>query len=249
MFSQLKRRAKLAFYAGRKYECPLCNYRTRKFHRSRLTYPVLQQQDVIGAGPRACGCYRCGSTDRERLIYVHLRERMNIFADRELRILHFAPEKNLSLTLSRAGFAEYVCGDLFTEGYTYPEYVRHMNVLDIPFADGSFDVVICNHLLEHIPDDRAAMREIHRVLKPGGRALLQVPLALKLAETYEDPTITTAEDRGRAYGQFDHVRLYGRDYGDRLAGVGFSVERHDTARHYPQHGLNPRETLYVGVRT
>jgi SAM-dependent methyltransferase len=99
-----------------------------------------------------------------------------------------------------------------------------MDVQDIPAADESFDAVICNHVLEHVPDDRRAMREIRRVLKPGGWAILGVPLQRQRDDSFEDPSITSPEERERAYGQFDHVRVYGRDYPDRLRECGFEVE-------------------------
>jgi SAM-dependent methyltransferase len=162
-----------------------------------------------------------------------------------MHILHIAPEKHLSRELMRHQFVEYVCGDLFTEGYSYPDHVRNMNVLDLPFADGHFDLVICNHVLEHVTDDRSAMREILRVLKPGGRAVLQVPISANSAVTHEDGTLSDPGERERLFGQPDHVRIYGQDYVERLSAVGFHVDRINISRKFRRSGLDPREDLFI----
>jgi len=103
----------------------------------------------------------------------------------------------------------------------------NMDITDIQYSADSFDAVICNHVLEHIPNDRVAMKELHRVLRPDGWALLQVPISLNSETTYEDASITTPDGRERAFGQADHVRIYARDYVDRLRGAGFGVEVFD----------------------
>ena len=105
-----------------------------------------------------------------------------------------------------------------------------MDITDIQYPDASFDVIVCYHVLEHVPDDRLAMREMRRVLKPGGWAILQSPLRVELEKTYEDFSITAPEERERAFGQRDHVRLYGRDYEQRLQESGWIVERDNFAR-------------------
>ncbi|MBT8269766.1 MAG: methyltransferase domain-containing protein, partial [Bacteroidia bacterium] len=101
------------------------------------------------------------------------------------------------------------------------------DICDLPFDDDSYDFIICNHVLEHIPDDRKAMSELLRILKPGGRAILQIPQDMEREETYEDPSITDPKEREKHFGQYDHVRVYGRDYFDRLRSVGFKVEEVD----------------------
>ncbi len=101
------------------------------------------------------------------------------------------------------------------------------DICDLPFADDSFDIILCNHVLEHIPDDRKAMKELYRVMKPGGWGIFQVPQDLKREHTFEDDTITNKKERARIFGQYDHVRIYGRDYFERLRSVGFKVEEVD----------------------
>jgi SAM-dependent methyltransferase len=102
-----------------------------------------------------------------------------------------------------------------------------INIADIPLPDDQFDCVICYHVLEHIPDDQKAMRELFRVLKPGGWAILQSPIDFNHDKTFEDPSIVSPDERERFFGQNDHVRIYGRDYKDRLEKAGFVVKVDD----------------------
>ena len=138
-------------------------------------------------------------------------------ADGALSVLHFAPELELQRYL-RAGRPAHRSADIDS-----PLADDQVDIVDLPYADASFDVVICLHVLEHIPDDGKAMRELHRVLVPGGQAIVMVPIDHRRETTLEDSSVTTPEDRHRVFGQFDHVRLYGRDFGDRLAAAGFDV--------------------------
>jgi SAM-dependent methyltransferase len=148
-------------------------------------------------------------------------------------------------TLEKRLGSRYVSADLSS-----PDVMVRLDIVRSPFCDGSFDAIICNHVLEHVPDDRAAMRELLRLLKPGGWALLQVPIGLSLAETFEDPTITTPEAREAAFGQRDHVRIYANDYEQRLESAGFRVDVQSFAAELARveaarYGLDTREKLYV----
>ena len=98
------------------------------------------------------------------------------------------------------------------------------DICDLPFDDNSYDVIFCNHVLEHIPDDQKAMKELYRVLRPGGMGIFQIPQDLNRETTFEDDSITDKAERARIFGQYDHVRIYGRDYFDKLRSVGFKVE-------------------------
>jgi SAM-dependent methyltransferase len=241
----VKKYIKLKLHQGDKYICPFCNYKSKDFYPIGDDFKVNVEKQIVGAGRRNAGCFNCGSTDRERLIYLYLRDVVSLFNQKELSILHLAPEKNLSQTILEHGFKEYVCGDLFTEGYSYPEHVVNMNVLNIPYGENHFDLVICNHLLEHVENDSEAMSQILRVLKPGGKAILQVPISKILEYTFEDFTINTNAEREQHFGQFNHVRIYGQDYLKRLENVSFQVERVNISEKYQQNGVNIDEDIFI----
>ena len=247
----LQRKLRAYRYRGDSFLCPVCGYHGRALAPIGFDVDVLKEKQVSGAGRRNAGCFNCGVIDRERLVHVYLRDVLGIYdRTRSSRILHIAPDEHITRILGRSGALEYVCGDKFAEGYAYAANVRTMDVEDLPFNSDHFDLVICNHVLEHVPDDARAMREILRVLKPGGHAVLQVPLSANSPKTIEDPSITDPKERERVYGQFDHLRLYGQDYGDRLKAAGFIVERLQLARQkeFERYGLNPDEDLFVGVK-
>ena len=162
-------------------------------------------------------CPVCESLERHRLIWLYFTNKTDLFDDRPKRMLHIAPEPQLTHLFQQHGNIDYLSGDLSSS-----EAMVNLDITDIPFPDNSFDVIYCSHVLEHVPDDRAAMRECRRVLNENGWAILQVPITDD--ETYEDPSITSPEERERVFGQSDHVRRYGTDYCDRLAECGFSVK-------------------------
>jgi SAM-dependent methyltransferase len=245
----VKMAIKLAVYKGDKYSCPFCGYNARKLAPIGYDFPVLIEKKVVGAGTRNASCYKCGSSDRERLIYIYLKDHLKIFENpKGFHILHMAPEKNLTYALKDKGFGSYICGDLFTEGYSYPAHVQSMDVLNIPFKDKSFDLILCNHLLEHVPNDKKAMSELLRVLKVGGKAILQVPISLNSKETFEDFSITGSAEREVAFGQHNHIRIYGQDYADRLSSAGFKVTRHNISKENALYGLNMKEDIYLVER-
>jgi SAM-dependent methyltransferase len=168
-----------------------------------------------------------------------------------LEILHVAPDYGLYLWLKRRQGVHYTASDIDARRYRHIDNVRTANLMDMPFESNTFDVVICSHVLEHVPDDSKAMRELHRVLKPGGTALLLVPLAMDGGGTDEDPTVTDPAERNRRYGQWDHVRLYGKnDFLSRLTEAGFEVSTFSPFEAMPaeaeQLHLNPSEILPIG---
>lgn len=208
---------------------------------------ALRRHHVVGGGLRAQTCPVCGSGDRERLVYLYLRSRTPVFRDR-LRLLHVAPERRLFPFLARVPTLDYLTADL-----AVGRAMAQLDITAIPYPDAHFDALLCNHVLEHIVDDGKAMQELHRVLKSGGWAVLQVPFSTSLPRTLEDPTITGEREREAAYGQADHVRIYtAADFLSRLAAAGFAPERFDWRAH-PQefggtenrHGLNPDEPLFI----
>ena len=162
--------------------------------------------------------------------------------------MHIAPEKNLQKVLRASTKIKYINGDL------NPLVAdRKIDIIDINFGDNYFDFIICNHVLEHIKNDRKAMSQLFRVLKPEGFAILQVPIAKNAKETFEDFSITSPEEREKYFGQKDHVRIYGRDYKGRLESVGFKVELYDikkdlSIKAIKKYGLNEEEILYIGKK-
>jgi len=184
--------------------CPLCGHAFAEFK------PHHGRADAL--------CWRCGSHERHRAQWLFFERRPELV--REARsLLHFAPEWALRRRLERIGHLRYVTADL-----RQPDVDLHLDLTRLELPDASFDAVICSHVLEHIPDDTRAMRELRRILAPGGWCLVMVPLDLSRQSTYEDPSLTAPAERQRAFGQHDHVRLYSLDIRDRLAEAGFEVE-------------------------
>jgi predicted SAM-dependent methyltransferase len=230
------------------YTCPFCNHTSKDLMRIGYDLEVLIKKQVVGGGKRMAGCANCGSSDRDRLIYIYLKEKIKFFTNKNKGILHFAPEKYLSNKILEFGFDNYVCADYFTEGYQYPKHVLNINVLNIPFQDNTFDLVLCNHVLEHIPTDKDAMKELLRVLKVGGQAILQVPISKNSAQTYEDFSITDPKQREILFGQFDHVRIYGQDYLTRLKDAGFKVTKLNISEEFAKYGLNKDEDIFICIK-
>jgi SAM-dependent methyltransferase len=207
------------YYYGHSYQCPLCHSHLRMFLPYGDDHPLLKKMKVLSAGRRPNAlCPVCGSLDRDRLLYLYLLHKTSAF-HKTMKLLHVAPERALQRILSRQGGLDYVTADLSRD-----DVMVKADLNNLPFPGDSFDAVICNHVFEYIPDDRRAMAEIHRVLKPGGWAILLEQIALSLETTLEDPLILTRSERYAAYGEPDHVRLYGKDYHRRIEQVGFLVE-------------------------
>ena len=212
------------FYVGRGRECPVCRTRRRRF----LPYGyVVSRADAL--------CPSCLSLERHRLLWLYLTRETDLLG-RSQRILHIAPEVCLMERLLRQQAADYTTADLES-----PLAQLHFDVLQIPLPDASYDVLICNHLLEHVADDRRALGEFYRILRPGGWGILLSPVDRSRAETFEDESITDPAERTRIFGQYDHRRIYGRDYGDRLREAGFAVEEIDYAARFSE----AERTLYA----
>ncbi len=137
-------------------------------------------------------------------------------------MLHFAPEQAFYKRFRKLGNLDYTTTDLNS-----PLADVKADICNLPFEDNSYDIILCNHVLEHIPDDLKAMSELFRILKPGGWGIFQIPQDLSRDTTFEDDSITDKSERARIFGQYDHVRIYGRDYFDKLRQVGFTVEEVD----------------------
>jgi SAM-dependent methyltransferase len=192
------------WYRGDRVECPICNGRFRKF----LPYGYNQVRDNVL-------CPKCLSLERHRLLWLYLKNRTDFFTAR-LKVLHVAPEQCFYKLFKKMPNLIYVTADLES-----PLAEIKLDIQKMPFPDFEFDIVICNHVLEHVPDDRKAIREIFRILKKSGFALLQVPTNYAMQHTHEDPSITDPVEREKHFRQKDHYRLYGQDYLKRLAEAGF----------------------------
>jgi len=247
--AKARKKLRLLIHKGHKYECPFCHYQSRDLSDIGLKATVLEEKKVVGASRRPGGCYNCGSIDRERLIFTYLQKVYKLSdRNKDLKILHFAPGKFVSKAIRKLNFTDYIWADLHAPGYEYSEYVINMDVLDIPYEDNHFDLIICNHVLEHVSTSLDAKKELYRVLKKGGTAILQVPISKISKETIEDLSITDPKEREAAFGQFDHVRIYGQDYKERLQKAGFKVERINISRQYEKYGLNPEEDMFIGSK-
>lgn len=167
------------------------------------------------------------SLERHRLLWLYLKNETNFFSkDTEsssaLRVLHFAPEQAFYKRFKNMSHLDYVTTDLNS-----PLADVKADICNLPFKENEFDVILCNHVLEHIPDDTKAMQELYRVLKVGGMGIFQIPQDLNRDITFEDDSITDKKERAKIFGQYDHVRVYGRDYFDKLRRIGFKVEEVD----------------------
>ena len=194
-----------ALYRGNNYECPVCGGHFRKM------FPWGNK----GEANRLCpGCL---SLERHRLLWLYLKNKSDFFMA-PLKVLHIAPEQPFIKRFKALKNLEYITADLVS-----PIADVKMDIQDIPFHENSFDIVLCNHVMEHIPDEAKAIREVYRVLKSGGWAILQVPIDTSRSETYEDKSITDPKERELHFGQYDHLRFHGLDYPERLEAGGFIV--------------------------
>ena len=194
----------LPFLSNRRY-CPVCCTSSSHFRK-------------FGYKPRKdARCPHCNALERHRLLWLYLQKKTDLFRKKSLKVLHIAPASCFETKLKEHLGDNYLTADL-----NNPNVMVKMDITDIKYSDKTFDVILCSHVLEHIPDDRRAMRELFRVLSDKGWAILLVPITSD--ETFEDPTISTPEGQLKAFGQEDHVRRYGPDYIDRLREAGFAVE-------------------------
>lgn len=219
-------------FIGRRHRCPCCGWRLRAFTRGGTSLRTRHHGY----------CPRCNSKARHRRDWLFLAEHTNLFED-ELSLLHVSPKYSLSRRFVKMPNLRYVAGDIERR----PNISVRFDVAALPFPDDTFDAVICIHVLEHVDHDRQAMSELHRVLRPGGWALITAPVRLDRL-TYEDAAITSREGRLEAFGEADHRRWYGRDLLDRLEAAGFTVRIDRGDRLDPavmdEHGLLDDEHVF-----
>ncbi len=201
----------LAFWMkGNKYEDPIDSRRFKSF----LPYGYESPRENV-LSPYTL------SLERHRLLWLYLKNETDFFTA-SLKVLHFAPEQAFYKRFRKLENLDYTTTDLNS-----PLADVKADICKLPFEDQSYDVILCNHVLEHIPDDTKAMQELFRVLKKGGWGIFQIPQDLKRKKTFEDDAITDKKERARIFGQYDHVRVYGRDFFNKLRAIGFEVEEVD----------------------
>ena len=167
------------------------------------------------------------SLERHRLLWLYLNNETDFFSAPK-KVLHFAPEQAFYKLFRNQKNLDYTTTDLFS-----PLADVKADICNLPFKDNTYDVILCNHVLEHIPDDTKAMQELFRVLKPGGMGIFQIPQDLNRTTTFADDTIIDQKERAKIFGQYDHVRIYGRDYFDKLRSIGFTVIEEDYTNKIP----------------
>lgn len=200
----------LALYLkGSKYTDPIDGKSFRKF----LPYGYgAQRPNVLSPSTL--------SLERHRLLWLYLKNQTTFFkSTHPIKVLHMAPEQCFLKRFKKLSHINLITADLYS-----PIVDIKADICALPFDDNEFDMVFCNHVLEHIEDDHLAMSELYRVLKPEGTGIFQIPQDYSRSTTYEDFNITSKEERAKHFGQYDHVRVYGGDYFDRLRAVGFKVE-------------------------
>ena len=201
------------YLKGSTYTDPIDGKSYRKF----LPYGYgTQRENALAPGTL--------SLERHRLLWLYLQNETDFFSA-EKKVLHIAPEQCYLKLFRNQKNLDYTTADLYS-----PLADVKADICDLPFEDNTYDVVFCNHVLEHIVDDKKAMSELYRVLKPGGFGIFQIPQDLSLQTTYEDFSITSKEERKKHFGQYDHVRIYGKDYFDKLRTAGFTVNEVDYSK-------------------
>ena len=210
LFSHVALKVVALFYNGNKVECPVCESHFSKF----VPYGRVARANAL--------CPNCLALERHSLMWLYLKQKTRFFEPGQ-DVLHIAPEICFIKRFEAIHGDQYITADLES-----PLAKVKMDIHEMPFEDNRFDVAFCNHVMEHVADDIQSMKEIYRVLKPGGWAIIQIPIFHPVPDvTFEDDTVTDPQERDRLFGQDDHVRLYGKDYPDRLRQAGFTVVEDD----------------------
>jgi SAM-dependent methyltransferase len=236
------------YIIGSKHTCNICGHHFNSFVPWKGYVPQrVKKYNIIGSDIQNFGCWHCGAHDRLRHLILYF-DKLDMWNELENKsVLHIAPEKYLPDILALKT-NEYLAGDLFPDPKN--KLVQKMDITNLHFTNNCFDFIICNHVLEHVPDDLKAMEELYRVLKPRGKAILQTPYSEEISDSYEDNSINDEKSRLEHFGQKDHVRIYGLDFFEKLKSVGFelNIVRHDDLFDEKEsyiYGVNPRENLIL----
>ncbi len=225
-------------YRGNNVECPVCEKKFSKF----LSYGsnVAHRENVL--------CPYDLTLERHRLMYLYLKQESNFFSAENLSVLHMAPEQCFIDSFKKQKNLNYLTADIES-----PIADLHFDLHEIPLEDNRFDVVFCNHVMEHVEDPIQCMKELYRVMKKGGWALMQVPQDFNRDITYEDASIKSPKEREKHFWQKDHLRLFGKDYPQWLEKAGFTVEEFDLNKHFDKNVINrfrlvQGEILYIAKK-
>lgn len=209
------------FLKGQRYTDPIDGHSFKSF----LPYGYENPRDNV-LSPSTL------SLERHRLLWLYLKNETDFFS-KNLKVLHFAPEQAFYNRFRNLKNLDYTTTDLIS-----PLADVKADICNLPFKDNTYDVILCNHVLEHIPDDTKAMQELFRVLKPGGLGIFQIPQDINRETTFEDDSITDKKERAKIFGQYDHVRVYGRDYFDKLRSINFEVSEVDYTSQYSKEEID-----------
>lgn len=220
------------FYLGNVVECPICGKHYRKF----LPYGNKGESNRL--------CPHCLSLERHRLLWIYLKNKSNFF-NKEANFLHFAPEQPFIKRFKNLKNLKYTTADIVS-----PIAILHIDIMDTKLKAESYDIIFANHVLEHVPNDILAMKEIYRIMKANSWAILQVPINYNALKTDEDFSITDPKEREKRFGQYDHVRYHGLDYPERLKQSGFDVEIFSVKENFSnneikRYRLDSKECLYI----
>jgi SAM-dependent methyltransferase len=221
-------------YRGNKVECPVCEKHFNKF----LPYGYVKQRDNVL-------CPYDLTLERHRLMWYYLKNETDFFTNPKIDVLHIAPEQCFYSLFRNQKNLNYLTGDLES-----PLADLHFDLHQIPLEDNKFEVIFCNHVLEHVEDAKKCMCELFRVMKPGGYGIFQVPQDFSREKTYEDSSIVTPQEREKHFWQYDHVRLFGMDYPDWLRSVGFEIIEYNpkiklNKELFERYRLMKNEILYI----
>ena len=235
-----------------KFKCPLCGCAIYPLYNVGSPFLVLSELQVIGAGVRPQKCHGCNSSDRDRLVFLYLRDIEKIFHEGHSKVfvLHVAPESCIAEKFINSPHVQYKAVDSFEHGYEYPPYIEEMDLLELKIDNCSIDIILCNHVLQDISDDISALKEIYRVLANGGRAILQVPISPIINKIMEHTGNLSEEECTKSYCQRFHKRIYNESgYIERLNSVGVKVEVLRVSDSYPNESVNPKEALFIAKKT